>query len=86
MEGKLEDKEINGAHLLQLEELKSSPVVQTPFHRLGTGPNPASLKLGDSGQMLESSRPMMVSVRPPRGTTTRGRRRPCRPHDGGRRS
>jgi hypothetical protein len=49
-------------HLLQLEELKSSPAMQTPFHLSGTGPKPVSSKLGDSGQMPESRRPMMVSV------------------------
>ena len=57
---------------MQLEELKSSPVMQTPFHRLGTGPNPASLKLGDSGQMPESSRPMMVSAAAAEGDDDEG--------------
>ena len=38
-------------HLLQLEEVKSSPVMQVPFHLEGIGPIPMSLKLSDSGQI-----------------------------------
>lgn len=36
-------------YLLQREELKATPVWQIPFHDLGTGPIPSSLKLFDSG-------------------------------------
>lgn len=39
------------AYLLQLEEVKLLPFMQIPFHRLGTGPKPLSLKLSDSGQI-----------------------------------
>jgi len=35
---------------------------QVPFHLLGGGPNPLSLKLSDSGQIPESSTPMMTSL------------------------
>jgi hypothetical protein len=37
--------------LLQLVALNISPVWHFPFHRAGTGPNPSSLKLRDSGHM-----------------------------------
>lgn len=35
---------------------------QIPFHLLGGGPNPLSLKLSDSGQIPESSTPMIISL------------------------
>lgn len=38
-------------YLLQLKELKLSPAMQTPFHRIGTGSKPSSLKLSASGQI-----------------------------------
>lgn len=44
-------------HLLQLEELNSSPVWQIPFHDLGTGAIPLSLKLFDSGHTPDSHMP-----------------------------
>lgn len=33
-----------------------------PFHLLGGGPNPVSLKLSDSGQIPESITPIMMSL------------------------
>ncbi|KAK9950714.1 hypothetical protein M0R45_006189 [Rubus argutus] len=33
-----------------------------PFHFLGGGPKPASLKLSDSGQIAESITPTMISI------------------------
>ena len=35
-------------------------VWQVPFHLLGGGPKPLSLKLSDSGQIPESITPMMT--------------------------
>jgi hypothetical protein len=46
---------------LQYVALNASPAWHTPRHRLGTGPYPSSSKLRDSGQMPESTTPMMTS-------------------------
>ena len=42
--------------------MKFLEVWQVPFHLLGGGPNPLSLKLSDSGQIPESSTAMMTSL------------------------
>lgn len=39
----------NLIYLLQLASVKFSPVTQVPLNLVGTGPNPSSLKLSDSG-------------------------------------
>lgn len=44
-------KERDAFNLLHVEELNPSPGWQRPFHPAGTGGMPASLKLGDSGQI-----------------------------------
>ena len=49
----------NKYYLLQVKLVEVS---QVPFHLLGGGPNPLSLKLADSGQIPLSSTPTTISL------------------------
>ena len=45
-----------------LLQVKLEETWQVPFHLVGGGPNPLSSKLVDSGQIPESSIPMIMSL------------------------
>ena len=47
---------------MYLLQVKLDEVWQVPFHLLGCGPNPSSLKLADSGQIPVSSIPIIISL------------------------
>ena len=48
--------------IIYLLQVKLADVWQVPFHLLGGGPNPLSLKLADSGQIPVSSIPTIISL------------------------
>lgn len=50
------------ADLLQWDFLKSGPSMQAPLHLDGTAPMPASLKLGDSGQIPVAEAPSSAGM------------------------